>query len=49
MLHIVFAIWFFAYDRIKVPKSFKIYSELGHLNNKAHGVQMQFMKEKLGF
>jgi cephalosporin-C deacetylase-like acetyl esterase len=40
---------FSAYNRITAPKSFKIYPELGHLNDKAHGVQMQFMKVKLGF
>lgn len=40
---------FAAYNRISSPKSFKMYPELGHLNDKAHGVQMQFLKEKLGF
>ncbi len=40
---------FSAYNRISAPKSFKIYPELGHLNDKAHGVQMHFLKEKLGF
>jgi len=42
-------IGFSAYNRISSPKSFKIYPELGHLNDKAHGVQMQFMKNELGF
>jgi len=40
---------FSAYNRISAPKSFKIYPELGHLNDKAHGVQMQFLKNELGF
>ncbi|MGD8781100.1 MAG: acetylxylan esterase [Ignavibacteria bacterium] len=40
---------FSAYNRISAPKSFKIYPELGHLNDKAHGVQMQFLREKLEF
>ena len=42
-------IGFSAYNRISSPKSFKIYPELGHLNDKAYGVQMQFMKNELGF
>jgi cephalosporin-C deacetylase len=40
---------FSAYNRIKSQKSFKIYPELGHLNDKAYGVQMQFIKSQLGF
>jgi cephalosporin-C deacetylase len=40
---------FSVYNIITAPKSFKIYPELGHLNDKAHAVQMQFLKEKLGF
>jgi cephalosporin-C deacetylase-like acetyl esterase len=40
---------FSAYNRISAPKSFKIYPELGHLNDKAHSVQMQFLKNELGF
>jgi cephalosporin-C deacetylase-like acetyl esterase len=40
---------FSAYNRISAPKSFKIYPELGHLNDQAFGVQMQFLKNKLGF
>jgi cephalosporin-C deacetylase len=40
---------FSAYNRIKAPKSFKIFPELGHLNDKAHDVQMQFLKRELGF
>ena len=40
---------FSAYNRISAPKRFKIYPELGHLNDKAHGVQMQFLKNELGF
>ena len=42
-------IGFSAYNRILAPKSFIIYPGLGHLNDKAHGVQMQFMKNELGF
>jgi cephalosporin-C deacetylase len=40
---------FSAYNRIKAPKSFKVFPELGHLNDKAHNVQMQFLKKELGF
>jgi len=40
---------FSAFNRISAPKRFKIYPELGHLNNKAHEVQMQFLKNELGF
>lgn len=40
---------FSAYNKIIAEKSFKIYPELGHLNDKAHDVQMQFLKNKLGF
>jgi cephalosporin-C deacetylase len=40
---------FSAYNRISAPKSFKIYPELGHLNDKTYGVQIQFLKSKLGF
>ena len=40
---------FSAYNRITAPKHFKIYPALGHLNDKAHGVQMQFLKNELGF
>lgn len=40
---------FSAYNRISAPKSFKIYPELGHLNDKAHGVQMRFLKNELDF
>jgi cephalosporin-C deacetylase-like acetyl esterase len=40
---------FSAYNRISAPKSFKIYPGLGHLNDKAYGVQMQFLKTELGF
>jgi cephalosporin-C deacetylase len=40
---------FSAYNKITAQKSFKIYPELGHLNDKAHGVQMRFLKDKLGF
>ena len=40
---------FSAYNIISAPKSYKIYPELGHLNDKAHSVQMQFLKEELGF
>lgn len=40
---------FSAYNKISAPKSFKIYPELGHMNDKAHGVQMQFLKKQLGF
>jgi len=42
-------IGFSVYNRISSPKSFKIYPELGHMNDKARGVQMQFMKKELGF
>jgi cephalosporin-C deacetylase-like acetyl esterase len=40
---------FSAYNKVSAPKSFKIYPELGHLNDKAHVVQIQFLKNKLGF
>ncbi|HEX2937147.1 MAG TPA: acetylxylan esterase [Bacteroidales bacterium] len=40
---------FSAYNSIQSPKSFKIYPNLGHLNYKARGVQMEFMKKELGF
>lgn len=40
---------FAAYNRISAKKSFKIFPELGHLNDQAHSVQMQFLKTKLGF
>jgi cephalosporin-C deacetylase-like acetyl esterase len=40
---------FSAYNTITAPKSFKIYPDLGHLNDKAYGVQMQFLKNELGF
>jgi cephalosporin-C deacetylase-like acetyl esterase len=40
---------FSAYNSIQSPKSFKIYPDLGHLNDKARGVQMEFMKKELGF
>jgi cephalosporin-C deacetylase-like acetyl esterase len=40
---------FSAYNKITAPKSFKIYPDLGHLNDKTHAVQMQFLKEQLGF
>ncbi len=40
---------FAAYNQISVPKHFKIYPELGHLNDKAFEVQMQFLKDQLGF
>lgn len=40
---------FSAYNQISSPKSFKIFPELGHLNNEAYGAQMQFLKNKLGF
>ncbi len=36
-------------NRISAQKSFKIYPELGHLNNEAHSVQMQFLKKEMGF
>jgi cephalosporin-C deacetylase-like acetyl esterase len=40
---------FSAYNRITSEKSYKIYPELGHLNDKAREVQMLFMKKELGF
>lgn len=40
---------FSAYNSIQAPKQFKIYPELGHMNDKAHGVQMEFMKRELGY
>lgn len=40
---------FSAYNRISAPKSYKIYPELGHLNDKTFTVQMQFLKNQLGF
>jgi cephalosporin-C deacetylase-like acetyl esterase len=43
--HIGFAV----YNKISAPKSYKIYPELGHLNDKAHEVQMLFLKNELGF
>ncbi len=40
---------FSAYNKISEPESFKIYPELDHHKDKAHGVQMQFLKRELGF
>jgi len=40
---------FSAYNEIPAPKSFKIYPDLGHLNDQTYQVQMQFLKEQLGF
>ncbi len=40
---------FSAYNKISAPKSFKIFPELGHLNNKAHDIQMQFLKHILEY
>ncbi len=42
-------IGFSVYNKISAPKSFKIYPGLGHLNDETHGVQMQFLKNELGF
>lgn len=40
---------FAAYNQISAPKHYQIYPELGHMNDKAFAVQMQFLKDQLGF
>lgn len=42
-------IGFAAYNKIQSSKHFKIYPTLGHMNDEAHGVQMQFLKKEMGF